>query len=325
MNRIARLGATAFVAGMIVAWPQMSRAQDDYEIVEFQSLTFPGKLYAPFMPPAETGTPVRVSGLLRLPAGARRAAAVIFAHGCAGLTGTDRAWAQRLTQLGLATFEVNSFSGRDIQSVCRGLQAINMASVLSDVFRALDLLAVHPRVDPARIAVMGFSFGGRAALWSAHPRFQQRYGTEGTRFAAHLALYTASCHIRLADEDQIGDAPIRLFHGTADDWTPIGPCRDYIGRLRAAGKDAAVFEYAGAHHAFDSTALPPSRKFANVANSSGCRFVERDGKIIDAAGQPAGVDSPCVTRDATIGHSPDAHRQAMADVENFLTTHFRLR
>ena len=80
----------------------------------------------------------------------------------------------------------------------------------------------RPSADrPRRIALMGFSFGGRTALWASQLRFQQRYDRGPSRFAAHLAFYPSNCHIRLADEDRVSDAPIRIFHGAADEATVI--------------------------------------------------------------------------------------------------------
>jgi len=46
--------------------------------------------------------------------------------------------------------------------------------------------------------------------------------------------------------------PIRLFHGDADDWVAIGPCRAYVQRLKAAGADATLTEFPDAVHAYDA-------------------------------------------------------------------------
>jgi dienelactone hydrolase len=316
MRNARRLIRAVFLVGAASALLQSSLAQDANEIVHFESLTFPGQRYTPFMPPPEVGNPVTIFGILRVPAGAARVPAVILAHGCGGISGAEQYWARRLISHDVATFVVNSFSGREISSICSGRPALNMASVLTDVYRAATLLAAHPRIDAARIAVMGFS---------CHPRFQQRYGAGSPRIAAHLALYPASCYIRLADEDRIGDAPIRIFQGTADDLTPIAPCRNYVGRLRAMGKDAALFEYSGARHGFDDAAAT-SRDPVGTMNTSRCTLVERDGTIVDAeTGELAGPDSACVTRGGTIGHSPEARQRAAEDVQNFLGALFRLK
>jgi hypothetical protein len=76
--------------------------------------------------------------------------------------------------------------------------------MIADVYRALEFLARHPRVDPTRIAVMGFSKGGFAALYASLKRFQR---------------------------------------GAADDWLPMEACCYYVARLRRAGKDATLTEY----------------------------------------------------------------------------------
>ena len=197
--------------------PQPAFSEDPIEIVNFQTLTFPGSLFIPpFMAAPQEGKPATIFGVLRLPEGTGRVPAVVITHGCSGITGAETYWAESLVKLGVATFVVNSFAGRGIPRACSGHHTISPASMLTDVYRARDFLAAHPRIDLMRIALMGFNFGGRTALWASHPRLQQRYDLGSSRFAAHLAFYPTSCHIRLADEDQVGDAPIRIFHGAAD-------------------------------------------------------------------------------------------------------------
>jgi dienelactone hydrolase len=113
--------------------------------------------------------------------------------------------------------------------------------MLADVYGAHHLLAAHPRIDPDRIGIMGLSFGGRTALWASMARFQEQYGKGDAPFAAYLAFYPASCYLHLDGETDVAGGPIRIFHGEADDWIPIGPCQEYIGHLQQAGVDADLF------------------------------------------------------------------------------------
>lgn len=321
----AEIAATQGATSPRAATPAAARAQAETRVVHFESLTFPGRLWTPFMPPAEEGEPATVNGILTLPAGEGRVPAVVIAHGCAGVTSGERGWAAKLSELGVAALVVHSLSSRRVPEVCTGQGAVNIASVLADAYRALDFLAAQPEVDPARIAILGLSFGGRTALWTSQSRFQERYGRGTARFAAHLAFYPSSCYIRLADEAQTTGAPIRIFHGAADDWTPIGQCKDYVARLREAGRDAALFEYAGARHAFDDPETPPLT-LATALSPGRCAFVERDGAIVDSTtSREATIDAPCVTRGVSIGYSAEARRQALRDVEAVLREVFQLR
>ena len=55
-----------------------------------------------------------------------------------------------------------------------------------------DFLASHPRVDPSKIALMGFSQGGGVTLLARHARFQRLWMAAGRSFAAYLAFYPIS-------------------------------------------------------------------------------------------------------------------------------------
>jgi hypothetical protein len=43
----------------------------------------------------------------------------------------------------------------------------------------------------------------------------------------------------LADTD-VADRPIRIHHGTPDDYNPVAPCKRYVERLRAAERDVQL-------------------------------------------------------------------------------------
>jgi dienelactone hydrolase len=295
----------------------LSIASPPGEAVSFQSLTFSVGTSTAFMPPSGEGMPAGVSGFLAVPPGTDALPAVVLMHGCQGISGAEVGWATTLNRLGIATLVVDSFRGRGIAETCTGKEFLHAASALVDAYRALDLLAANPRIDPSRIAIMGFSLGGQHALWASQARFQERYGKGSARFAAYLAFYPAGCITRLEEEDRVGGGPIRIFHGAADDWTLIGPCKEYVERLRRAGRDAALIEYAGAHHSFDNPGIP-LRTLPEVRGPRNCAFVEQDGKIIDPATGSNPMYSSCWSRGATIGYNADAHGRAVKDVETVL-------
>ena len=265
------------------------------------------------MPPPADGEPVTIEGRLTMPPTDEPVPLVVLTHGCGGIGSGEIGWVSFLERNGVATLLVDSFAGRGIKSLCSGDETMNVASVVVDVYRAARAVADHPFVDDDHIAVMGLSYGGRAALWSALTRFQDLY--DGEEFAAHVAFYPSTCFIQLEEETDLTGGPIRIFHGTADDWTPIDQCRDYVSRLVTAGVDASILEYEDARHGFDDSSIQTSELAVDVLSPRNCSFVEVDSRIVDVAtGRPAGIRSPCVRLGAHIGYDEAARDRARADL-----------
>jgi dienelactone hydrolase len=294
--------------------------------IALESLTLPE---TQFLTVSKNGEPAIVWAELRLPrGGVDRVPAVVLAHGCGGLPPVPTGRADELNRMGFATFVLDSFGGRGIRQTCTGRERINLGSRVIDAYRALEFLARHPRIASDRIALMGFSQGGGVTLLARQTRLQQLWMLGAREFTAYLAFYPAACNRRFLDEEQVSERPLRIFHGTADDWTPIGPCREYVDRMQRIGKNVALFEYPEAHHAFDNPNLPPTRFRPQVLNSRGCLFTEQpDGRFIAAhkdTGGRASPQAPCVTRGATVGFNARAREKALQDVKLFLDSVFKM-
>ena len=140
-----------------------------------------------------------------------------------------------------------AFQSRGIVNTQNDQSQLHALAMMVDAYRALTSLADHARIDPNRIAVMGFSKGAGAAVYSSNERFWKLHSPTNVQFAAHIGLYTP-CNVRYAQDDKISSKPIRMFHGIADDYVTIEPCRVYAERLKKAGADVALTEYPDAHH-----------------------------------------------------------------------------
>src|SRR2546426_1817361 len=226
--------------------PVTTMAHGPKGTVEFQTLTLSA---SDFWNGVKTGQPVTISGELMLPKGDGRMPAAVLSHGGGGVTGTEETWARELRSLGVAVFIVDSFTGRGIKKFPPETE-LSRAGQVYDVYQALALLATHPRVDPGRIALMGGSRGGGLSLLAAMMRSLKAQAPDNLEFCAYLALYP-SINATL-DYGKLASRPIRLFTGTLDEAVPITTVRGFAEKQRAAGADVKLFEYEGAHHAFDN-------------------------------------------------------------------------
>jgi dienelactone hydrolase len=97
-----------------------------------------------FLVGRKDGKPVILAGELRFPhAGTDRLPVVILLHGSGGISGYVTDWEQGLLAMGVATFVIDSFSGRGITSVNNDQSQIGRFVQIEDAYRALELLEQH--------------------------------------------------------------------------------------------------------------------------------------------------------------------------------------
>jgi uncharacterized protein len=210
----------------------------------------------------------RLVGILYLARGEEPKPTVLLLHGCPGLE-KNLDLAARLRDRG---WNALLFHYRG----CWGSAGrYDLRTIPRDVTAAVDYLAGYPLVDAGRIAVVGHSLGGWAALVTAatEPRLRAVgvYGAaarlgedlrlspgqleqEFTRFLAttpeEFAYQVASVGEQMdgrAAVTAIRPRPLLMVHGTEDRWVPVARARELAAR---AGSPARYIEVEGANHAF---------------------------------------------------------------------------
>lgn len=277
-----------------------------------------------FLTGRKDARPASIVGELRIPKpGTDRLPAVVLLHGSGGVTDREDTWARELNAMGVATFMLDSFTGRSIGNTIADQDQLSRLAMVGDAYRALELLAAHPRIDANRVMLMGFSRGGGATHWAAQKRFWQLHGRSGgPGFAAYVAFYP-NCNRRFVGGLDVVDKPIRIFHGTADDYIPIAGCRAYVEALKQAGKDVSLTEYAGAHHGFDNPARKSTVKVARAQTTRNCPLLEEtpDGRIVNSRTQQPFryASDPCVETGTTLAYDAKAYAESLAAVKQLVT------
>jgi len=320
--RSTAIGAALVWAQAAAADPALQDLAVRTELHPFQSLTLSDQQ---FLTGDRNGKPILLAGELRLPQRASgRLPAVLLVHGSSGAGPAQESWARLLNEMGIATFTIDSLTGRGLVEVATDQARLGRYNMVLDVYRAYDVLAAHSRIDPARIVAMGMSRGGQAVLDASFTRFQQAWRPE-VKFAAYIPLY-APCTPVIGDTD-VSPVPIRQFHGAADDFVPVSACRSYYERLRTAGRDARLTEYPDAHHAFDNPLGPkPPAIMKGAQTVRACRLAEQSPGIITnlETGAPFTYQDACVERDPHVGYNEPATVATRAAVKELLQEVFKL-
>ena len=230
----APFGAAAGHAGTLVEFPNVSEQA-------------PAKLLG-YLARPDAG----LSGMLgNHPNPAAPYPAVVVLHGCGGISSHAAGIADRIGSRGYVTLAVDSLGSRGsgITSGCSG-RSLDQAF---DAYAALHYLSQLDFVDAARVAVIGQSMGGSAALYAVERGLTAQYFDQ--HFRAAIAYYP-NCGVPGASMT----APTLVLIGEADEWNQAERCREMAKRARADGATIALTVYPGVHHAFDVAQLKPGMR-----------------------------------------------------------------
>jgi cephalosporin-C deacetylase-like acetyl esterase len=105
------------------------------------------------------GKPTTTSRQLRLAKSSGRLPVVVLQHGSGGMAPNIEMWTRELNKIGISTFALDGFTGRGLTEVNTNQALLGRLNFILDIYRALDVLANHPSVDPARIALIAALVG----------------------------------------------------------------------------------------------------------------------------------------------------------------------
>ena len=178
-------------------------------------------------------------------------------------------------EMGIATFELNSFKSRGIKSTVGSQTEVTIAAIILDAYKALEILSNHPRIDKKRISITGWSLGGGVTLFSAWLPLKNAIN-KNLSFASHLAFYPP-CFID-PENIEFSQSPIHILIGELDNWTPSQPCYELVEKLKnKANIDITIYE--DSHHSFDRNS--PVIVNEKAYNFTECKFrLTKDGNVL---------------------------------------------
>jgi dienelactone hydrolase len=196
----------------------------------------------------------RITAVLYRPKLQGKLPAAVIINSSGGVMGTtEHYYARLLGREGMAALVVDSFTPRGVRRTGDDQNRVAQAKSNADAFAGHRWLSAQSWVDTKRIIVMGMSRGGEAAYLAALDVLRKRMQVGDATFAAHIAIAMGSCNFPQRDVRTTG-GPILFMLSELDQIQLLGPCIEYIERMRKAGNAAIrVAVYPGVYHGYEGT------------------------------------------------------------------------
>ena len=219
--------------------------------------------------------PLQVPAEFRLPPG-NGLPAVVVVHGSSGIDSRGRFHIEALNEAGIATLEIDLWTPRGVTSPDKRPRGV--PETLPDAYGALAYLARHAKVDPSRIGIMGFSWGGVVSMLTATRPYTELYMGGARQFKAHAPLYPVCWVYNRVPGYEFAaftGAPVFIQGGELDTYDLPDTCARLVAAVeaKAPGVVSATM-HAGATHAFDRSEpeITVNDPFAHLGAGGEVRF-----------------------------------------------------
>lgn len=233
--------------------------------------------------------PLTVSAQLRVPTTsvADKLPAVVIVHGSAGVDSRGAFYAKALNDAGIATLEIDMWAARGWLGGISG-RPRGVPETLPDAYGALKFLSEQARIDPNRIGIMGFSWGGVVTMLTATSPYTALYNGGTLKFAAHVAHYPV-CWVynRVPGYafNAFTGAPVLIQAGELDAYDAPDTCPNLVQSLPASAQSfISVRVYRNATHAWDrlQPAITVTDPFSHLGMGGQVDFIPSPGKAFQS-------------------------------------------
>lgn len=193
--------------------------------------------------------------------------AVLIIHQWTGLTDYEKMRAKMLAELGYNVFAADIYGkgirppGPPAAGQEAGKYKEDRALYRQRLTAALEILKKDEHTDPARIAAIGYCFGGTGVLELAR---------SGARINGVVSFHGGLGTPAPADAKNIR-CKVLALHGADDPFVPPDEVKGFEEEMKSAGVDYKLVQYPGAVHAF-------TQKMAGNDNSKGAAYNEAADK-----------------------------------------------
>ena len=272
---------------------------------------------------------VTLSGQLYLPKKKGKFPVIYMQHGTSNPKGLASFYYKIIPKLkkeNIAVFIGDSYSKRE-----KKLQGwrLGLASRVLDGLNVLNALSKHKNIDPDKIGITGYSYGGMVAFFTAYPKLLDLV-TNGKSFAAYMPVYPG-CDVVFKDKKLV-DKPMLMLHAELDNYAPTIDCIEYVKLLKQNGNNVDLKIYKGAHHGFIT--VKETEVLSTVGSFRYCKpgyitdegywfYNEKEWKNMTELETVNAIYSECGRPGVRIGGTLEQQEQTITDTINFFKKHLK--
>jgi dienelactone hydrolase len=188
---------------------------------------------------------------------------ILLIHEWTGLGEYVKGRSDQFAELGYVAFAMDMYGkgvrvedhDHDKAGKIMGEYMANKPLMISRISKAIEILKSNPNVDPNKIAIVGYCFGGAAAL---------EYGFSGQDINAIVSFHGMLFNPPVKEAKKT-KAKLAIHHGGDDKFIPAATVTGLQKTLKDAGVKFEFHSYPGAVHGFTRASAGTAHKAMGIA------------------------------------------------------------